>query len=107
MARPKSNTPNKGKINLAVSAQTRAELSFISEYEGQSISTLVAAWAAKEARRIAKQTGKTAPDINQLTITDQIDEDGNVLFLTNMEEKLIEGMNTPLSECIPESEVKW
>ena len=80
MARPKTSTPNKGKLNLTVSAQTRAELSFISEQEGQSISALIATWAAKEARRIAKQLGKPTPDANQLTIMDEIDEHGNVLY---------------------------
>lgn len=32
------------------------------------------------------------------------------LYLTSipgMKEKLIEGLNTPLSECIPENEVEW
>ena len=27
--------------------------------------------------------------------------------IPNMKERLIEGMNTPISECIPENEVKW
>lgn len=27
--------------------------------------------------------------------------------IPGMKEKLIEGMNTPLSECIPEEEVEW
>ncbi|MDD4565867.1 MAG: type II toxin-antitoxin system Phd/YefM family antitoxin [Eubacteriales bacterium] len=32
------------------------------------------------------------------------------LYLTSipgMKEKLIEGLNTPISECIPENEVEW
>lgn len=27
--------------------------------------------------------------------------------IPNMKEKLIEGINTPLDECIPENEVEW
>ncbi len=27
--------------------------------------------------------------------------------IPNMKEKLIDGMNTPLDECIPENEVEW
>lgn len=25
----------------------------------------------------------------------------------NLKEKIVEGMNTPLSECVPENEVEW
>jgi PHD/YefM family antitoxin component YafN of YafNO toxin-antitoxin module len=27
--------------------------------------------------------------------------------IPNMKERIIEGMNTPISECIPENEVEW
>lgn len=27
--------------------------------------------------------------------------------IPNMKEKIIDGMNTPLNECIPENEVEW
>jgi hypothetical protein len=80
MARPKSGTPVKGKINLAVSDQTKKELTFISQHEGKSISALIAEYAAKEARRVAKQLGKPVPDAAQLTIMDEIDADGNILY---------------------------
>ena len=68
MARPKSTTPNKGKLNLTISDQTRAELQFISQQTGLSISQLVAEWARKEARRTAKATGTPLPDAQQLTM---------------------------------------
>ena len=34
-------------------------------------------------------------------------ETREILSIPGMEEKLIEGMKTPLSECVPESEVNW
>lgn len=27
--------------------------------------------------------------------------------IPNMKERIIEGMNTPISECVPENEVEW
>lgn len=30
-----------------------------------------------------------------------------LLSIPEMKEKLLEGKNTPLSECIPESEIDW
>ena len=34
-------------------------------------------------------------------------ETRELLFIPGMSEKLIEGKKTPLSECVPESEVDW
>ena len=34
-------------------------------------------------------------------------ETKELLSIPGMGEKLTEGMKTPLSECVPESEVKW
>ena len=65
MARPKTGKPAKKGMCLTVSEQTRAELTFISEHHGESISALVSAWAAKEAKAIEKQTGKAAPSVGQ------------------------------------------
>ena len=70
MARPKSGKPTKDKINLSVSAQTKLELQFISELRGISISNVIAEFSEKEARRLAKSTGKSYPDANQMTIDD-------------------------------------
>lgn len=73
MARPKLNTPKKQKLTLTVSAQTRAELAFLSQQAGESISELVAAWAAQEARKVAKRNNVNvpeAPDPAQMTIDD-------------------------------------
>lgn len=70
MARPKSTTPPKGKINLSVSQQTKAELTFISQHTGISVSELLATWASKEAKRISKQIGVDIPDPDQLSIDD-------------------------------------
>lgn len=72
----------------------------------------------KDVSNYMKQTIKFKEPINIST------EDGNVIMLSEddyrglietlylksipgMEEKLIEGMNTPLSECLSESEVEW
>ena len=41
MARPKTGKPQKKKLTLTVSEQTRIELAFLSEHHGESISTLV------------------------------------------------------------------
>jgi hypothetical protein len=68
MARPKSTTPTKGRLNLTVTEQTRQELAFIAAHNGQSVSELVAEWASKEAAKIAKKTGKNPPDCDQLTM---------------------------------------
>lgn len=70
MARPKLNTPKKQKLTLTVSAQTRLELSFISDRCGESISALVSAWAEKEVKAICKRTGEELPRVEQLTIDD-------------------------------------
>ena len=71
MARPKTGKPAKKGMCLTVSEQTRAELTFISEHYGESISALVSAWAAKEAKVIEKQSGKTAPLVGQESIEKQ------------------------------------
>ena len=34
-------------------------------------------------------------------------ETRELLSIPGMGEKLVEGMKTPLSDCVPESEVKW
>lgn len=68
MARPKSNTPVKGKLTLTVTDQTRAELQFVSEIEGKSISELVAEWGSKAARKAAKATGTKLPDVDQTSL---------------------------------------
>lgn len=70
MARPKLNTPKKQKLTLTVSAQTRLELSFISGHYGESISSLISAWAEKEAKAICKRTGEELPLVEQMTIDD-------------------------------------
>lgn len=31
----------------------------------------------------------------------------NICAIPGMKEKILEGMNAPLSDCIPESEVEW
>lgn len=69
MARPKTGK-KKQNMMLTVTPQTRAELAFISEHHGESISALVSEWAAKEAKTIEKQTGKVIPLAGQLTIED-------------------------------------
>lgn len=70
MARPKSTKPIKQKLSLTVSAQTRAELEFIAIAHKTSISALVAEFAEKEARKIAKSTGKETPDVEQISMDD-------------------------------------
>ena len=72
MARPKSTSPNKQKLTLTVSAQSRLELDFISRYTGQSISTMVEEWAKKEAKAISKKTGTEPPLAGQLNIGDDV-----------------------------------
>lgn len=68
MARPKSTTPPKGKMNISVSDQTRLELEFISQHSGKSVSQLISEWAKKEARKTAKAAKVNLPDVNQMTI---------------------------------------
>ena len=68
MARPKSGTPVKGRLNLTVSKQTRQELRFIASHKGQSVSELIAEWANREALKISKRTGEEPPDFNQLSL---------------------------------------
>ena len=68
MARPKSNTPNKQKLTLTVSTQTRIELDFISQATGDSISAMIADWAAKESRRIARASKRDVPNAEQLKL---------------------------------------
>lgn len=57
MARPKSTAPIKTRINLTVSDETRTELEYLSRITGESVSSLVAKWATKEARKAVKKTG--------------------------------------------------
>lgn len=61
MARQKSTAPQKQHLTLTVSLETRALLGYISGATGRSISSLVAEWAEKEARKIAKKQGKSLP----------------------------------------------
>ena len=68
MARPKSTAPIKGRLNLTVTEQTRQELAFIAAHNRQSVSELVAEWASKEAAKIAKKTGKSLPDSEQMSL---------------------------------------
>lgn len=68
MARPKSTGPIKGKINLTVTDQTKAELNYVAQIEGKSVSELVAEWASKAAKKAAKTTGKPCPDADQTAL---------------------------------------
>ena len=70
MARPKSTNPTKGRLNLTVSEQTRLNLEFLSIETGLSVSQLVANFAEKEVKKVAKANGKQVPDINQLKMQD-------------------------------------
>ena len=70
MARPKSTNPIKGRLNLTVSDQTRINLEFLSMENGLSVSQLVANFAEKEVKKVAKANGKQVPDINQLKMQD-------------------------------------
>lgn len=62
MARPKTGRPIKKDMCLSVTPQTRAELAFISAHHEESISELVANWAAKEAKAICARTGEQLPN---------------------------------------------
>ena len=73
MARPKSNKPAKGKLNISVSDQTKMELQFISQNRDISISAIIAEYAEKEAKRLAKTLGKEYPEANQMTIDDYLE----------------------------------
>ncbi len=68
MARPKSTAPTKVHLNITVTEQTKAELSYIASASQQSISELVAEWASREARKTAKRTGTPVPDVEQLSL---------------------------------------
>ena len=68
MSRPKSTTPIKERLNLSVSAQTKAELAYISHYKGISISQMLEDFAKREARKIAKATGTEVPNADQQTL---------------------------------------
>ena len=70
MSRPKSTAPKKQKLTLTVSAQSRVNLEFISNNIGKSISEFVEEYAAKEAKRIAKQTKQEIPDAEQMKLED-------------------------------------
>lgn len=70
MARPKSGRPPKRSLNLTVSEQGRLNLQYVSSHCAKSISELVEEWAAKEARRISKETGRDVPNAAQLTLDD-------------------------------------
>lgn len=66
MARPKSTTPNKQRLNLTVSAKARLELEQISQILGKSISEWVEEQASKEVKKLQKKTGIELPDVNQI-----------------------------------------
>ena len=68
MARPKTGRPAKKNLTLTVDAQTRTNLDFISRIRQESISEMLAQWAEKEARRLAKETGQEIPDADQLSL---------------------------------------
>lgn len=68
MARPKSTAPTKVRLNITVTEQTKAELSYLAAANHQSISELVAEFASREARKTAKHTGTAVPDIDQLSL---------------------------------------
>lgn len=68
MARPKSTAPTKVRLNITVTEQTKAELSYLAAANHQSISELVAEFASREARKTAKRTGTTVPNIDQLSL---------------------------------------
>ena len=70
MARPATGKTKKN-LMITVDDQTRAELAFISQHRGESISAMVSTWAHKEARRIAKETGKEIPNVNQLSLFEE------------------------------------
>ena len=70
MARPKSTAPTKIHLNLTVTQQTRLELDYIAAHNGCSISQLIADWATKEARKVAKATKTEAPSTEQLSLKD-------------------------------------
>ena len=56
MARPKTGKPPKKSLNLTVSKEAREDLNFLSAYHNESISALVSAWAAKEAKEIREKS---------------------------------------------------
>ena len=68
MARPKSTAPTKVRLNITVTEQTKAELSYLAAANHQSISELVAGWAARDARRLSRQTGVPVPDVQQIRL---------------------------------------
>ena len=68
MPRPKSTAPKKQNLTLTVSAETRQELTFISEVTGVSISEMVEEYAHKEAKRLAKVTKKDVSAADQIKL---------------------------------------
>ena len=74
MARPRTGKPKKQNLTLTVDAQTRATLEFVSQMRQESISSIVAQWAVKEAKRLAKETGAELPNVNQISVFE--DQDG-------------------------------
>ena len=71
MARPKTGKPKRQNLTLSVDAQTRANLDFISRIRQESISEMLIQWAAKEAKRLAKETGNEIPNVNQISLFDE------------------------------------
>lgn len=70
MARPKSHLPKKQPLNLSVTEQTRLELTYIANHREMSISELIAEYAAKESRKIAKKTNLDIPQAGQMDFAD-------------------------------------
>ena len=68
MARPKTGKPRKGNLMLSIGAQARANLDFMSRIRQQSISSMVEEWAAKEAKKLAKETGQELPNADQISL---------------------------------------
>lgn len=71
MARPKTGKPKKEGLSLSVSAQARANLDFMSRIRQQSISSMVEEWAAKESKRLAKETGQEIPNVDQISLFEE------------------------------------
>lgn len=60
MARPKTGKPPKKNLTLTVDEKTRAELTFISEHYGESISYLISRYAENEAKTIRERVNNEA-----------------------------------------------
>lgn len=66
--RPSTGLPHKQRLNLTVTEQTRLELEYISNSTSKSISQLVAEFASREAKKVAKANGCELPSVEQTTL---------------------------------------